>query len=137
MGELLRVRGLRKSYTRRSRPLAKRIVQALDGVDLELDQGRTLGLMGESGSGKSTLARCIAGLERPDSGEIIFDGRPIAGRSKRELCLVRRQIQVIFQDPATSMNPGFTAAEVVEEPMLFEGRRDAAGRRRRMFELLE
>ena len=116
---LLRVRGLEKRYVRGGL-WGKRVpVAALKNVDFEIRGGETLGLVGESGSGKSTLARCVAHMEKPDSGQILIDGKDIAPRpralSSREL------VQMIFQDAVTSMNPHFTAAQAVEEPLLIQG----------------
>jgi len=93
-------------------------VEALRGVGLTLRAGSTLALIGASGSGKSTLARCLACLERPDSGEIRFGGRDLTKLSSRELIPFRRQIQLLFQDPGSSLNPRFTAVEIVSEPLL-------------------
>jgi peptide/nickel transport system ATP-binding protein len=93
-------------------------VEALRGVGFELRTGSTLALIGASGSGKSTLARCLAYLEKPDAGEVWFGGRDLARLSPRELIPVRRQIQLLFQDPGSSLNPRFTAVEIVSEPLL-------------------
>jgi ABC-type dipeptide/oligopeptide/nickel transport system ATPase subunit len=90
-------------------------VTALSGVNFTLARGATLGIVGASGSGKSTLARCVAGFETPTSGEIRFTGD-------------RLRIQLIFQEPAASLNPRFTAAEIVEEPLLIQGIGDRAAR---------
>ncbi len=93
-------------------------VTALDDVSLTIDSNSTLALVGESGAGKSTLGRCICGLERPDSGEIRFEGRNLLALRREEQFAVRGDIQLIFQDSATAMNPRFSAIEVVEEPLL-------------------
>jgi peptide/nickel transport system ATP-binding protein len=99
--------------------------------------GTTLALVGESGSGKSTLARCLARLEEADSGEIWFEGRDILRLRGRDLVPVRRRIQLIFQDSATALNPRFSALEIVEEPLLIQGRGGKAERRNRALELME
>jgi oligopeptide transport system ATP-binding protein len=130
-GPLLRVRKLAKCYVRGGLWRGRVRVAALNGVDLEIPGGRTLALVGESGSGKSTLARCVVRLERPDSGEIWIGGQDIANLDSHSLLPLRTQIQIIFQDAVTSMNPRFTAAEVVEEPLVIQKqdrrtRRDAA-----------
>lgn len=116
--ELLRVSGLRKTFLqRREWSREKFLVCALDGVDLSLVEGQTLAIVGESGSGKSTLARCIALLEQPTAGEIWFGGRDLLAASREELFPVQAQIQMIFQDPAAALNPRFTAAEIIAEPL--------------------
>jgi ABC-type glutathione transport system ATPase component len=110
---LLSVRKLAKSYVRRAWIAGPRTeVQALRGVDLDLQAGRTLAVVGESGGGKSTLARCIAGLDQPTSGEIYFRGERIT-----DSATAHRHIQLIFQDPGSSLNPRFSVAEALEEPM--------------------
>ena len=112
-------------------------VTALDNVDLDIRAGSTLALIGESGSGKSTLARCLARLERPDSGEIRFAGKRITDLEGRPLFQLRRQIQVIFQDSASALSPRFTAGEIIEEPMAIQRIGAGSERRRRVLELLE
>jgi len=97
-------------------------VSAVSGVSLSIAPQQTLALVGESGSGKSTLAQCIACLERPSSGEIFFEGQNIAALDERQLRLVRPQIQLIFQDPANSLNPRWTALEILTEPLLIQRR---------------
>jgi peptide/nickel transport system ATP-binding protein len=92
-------------------------VSAMCDVDLEIYAGQTLALVGSSGAGKSTVARCVTRLERPDSGHIWLDGIDIAQLSSRDLLPVRPKIQMILQDAVTSMNPRFSAAEVIEEPL--------------------
>ncbi len=132
-GPLLQARGLVRRYAgRRGRPP----VVALDGVDLTVERGSTLALVGETGSGKSTLARCLALLERPDSGSIRFHGQDLLALDRRRLPGLRRQIQLIFQDPASALNPRFTAAEIVAEPLRIQ-RVAAAERRRRALEAME
>ncbi|HEY8454078.1 MAG TPA: dipeptide ABC transporter ATP-binding protein [Actinopolymorphaceae bacterium] len=91
-------------------------VQAVDGVSLELHPGETIGLVGESGCGKSTIAKLIMGLERPTSGQILFEGRDVTKMSSRELRRYRRQVQIVFQDPYTSLNPRMTVGNIVAEP---------------------
>ena len=121
-GALLRVQGLSKSYVRGGRWKKGATVMAASEVNLEIRAGETLGLVGASGSGKSTVARCVARLEKPDAGHIWFDGNEIAGLSSAELRPMRMKMQMIFQDAATAMNPRFTAAEVIEEPLRIQGR---------------
>ena len=98
----------------------KTTVHALAGVDLEVSRGTALAVVGESGAGKSTLARCIAGLEQPDSGEIWFGGSRVGGPHSLQAQEFHRQVQLVLQDSATALNPRFTAAEVVAEPLVVQ-----------------
>ena len=119
---LLQLAGLTKTY-RQGGWLSRsgRQVRALKAVDLEVRRGSTLALVGASGSGKSTLARCIACLEQPDSGKIWFADKDLAKLHSRELIPLRRQIQMVFQEPGMSLNPRLTAIELVSEPLLIAG----------------
>jgi oligopeptide/dipeptide ABC transporter ATP-binding protein len=92
-------------------------VRAVAGVSLELRAGETLGIVGESGCGKSTLARMLVGLERPDSGEVTFKGRPFAKGGRSPSAQVRRRVQMVFQDPMTSLNPRMTVLDIIAEPL--------------------
>lgn len=96
-------------------------VRALDHVNLTLEIGRTLGLVGESGAGKTTLAMCLVGLERPDAGEICFDGRSILHRNRKQCVRTGWDIQLVFQDSAGALSPRMSAIEIVEEPLLIRG----------------
>ncbi len=110
---LLWVRKLTKTYRlRRWIGAAGTGVRAVRGVDLDLTAGRTIAIVGASGSGKSTLARCIAGLDRPTSGEIFFRGERLVNPT-----VAHRHIQLIFQDPGASLNPRFSVAEALQEPL--------------------
>jgi len=105
---LLQVRGLRMHFPVTEGMIARRHigdVKAVDGVDLAIQRGETLGLVGESGCGKTTMGRCILRLEKPTAGEILYNGIDIARLDRRELVALRRRIQVIFQDPYSSLNP--------------------------------
>ncbi|WP_244857506.1 dipeptide ABC transporter ATP-binding protein [Agromyces archimandritae] len=116
---VVRVAGLTKTYTRRGRLLrgSKRI-EALGGLDLEIAAGERFGIVGESGSGKSTLLRILAGLSRAGSGEVEVAGVRVDGASERELGMLRRQLQIVFQDPMGSLDPRMRVRDIVAEPLL-------------------
>lgn len=115
---LLQVRNLAKAYTRRGMMgSAGARVQAAIDISFTLPAGTTLGLAGSSGCGKSTIARCISRLELPDEGEILFAGRDLARLSPGELRPLRPQVQMMYQDAATAMNPRFSAAAIIAEPL--------------------
>jgi oligopeptide/dipeptide ABC transporter ATP-binding protein len=121
---LLEIRNLRTWYPVRRGVLARTVdyVRAVDGVDLTIRPGETLGVVGESGCGKSTLARTILRLERPRSGEILLDGRDVLHRRGAALQAYRRAVQVVFQDPLASLNPRHTILDQVTEGVLAHGR---------------
>ncbi|HEY3067784.1 MAG TPA: dipeptide ABC transporter ATP-binding protein [Methylomirabilota bacterium] len=113
------------------------VVRAVDGVSFTLRRGETLGLVGESGCGKTTTGRCILQLERPTRGEILFEGRDLTTVDDAELRAVRRKIQVIFQDPYSSLNPRMTVGQIIAEPLAVHGIvPDRARRAARVRELL-
>jgi ABC-type glutathione transport system ATPase component len=115
---LLAVRGLSKSYQQTpwfSR--RKLLVKSLDHVDLAITEGATLAVVGESGAGKSTLARCLALLERPSGGEIWYEGKNLLTLAKRQARYARQQVQLIFQDSSTAVNPRLRATEIIAEPL--------------------
>ncbi len=92
-------------------------VLALDGVDLTVEAGQRLGIVGESGSGKSTLVRLLAGLDRPTSGTVWFDGTDITGLPERRLGFLRASVQMVFQDPRSSLNPRMNVGDIITEPL--------------------
>jgi oligopeptide transport system ATP-binding protein len=129
---LLQVRGLRMHFPVTEGLIARRHigdVKAVDGVDLSIRRGETLGLVGESGCGKTTMGRCILRLEKPTAGEILYDGVDIAKLGRRELVALRRRIQVIFQDPYSSLNPRQKVGSIISEPMMVHGVESDARRR--------
>jgi oligopeptide transport system ATP-binding protein len=137
---LLEVKGLRKHFPVTEGILARRTVgevKAVDGIDFALRRGETLGLVGESGCGKTTTGRCILLLERPTAGEILYDGVDLAKLKHREMLALRRRIQVIFQDPYSSLNPRMKVGDIIAEPIKVHAiERDAARRAARVRDLL-
>jgi oligopeptide transport system ATP-binding protein len=116
MSALLDVRNLVKHFE-----VSRGLVRAVDGVSFTIEKGETLGLVGESGCGKTTTGRCILQLERPTSGQVIFEGRDLTTLGERELRAVRRKVQVIFQDPYSSLNPRMTVGQIIAEPLSVHG----------------
>jgi oligopeptide transport system ATP-binding protein len=113
------------------------VVRAVDGVSFAIRRGETLGLVGESGCGKTTTGRCILQLERPTSGQVIFEGRDLTTLPPAELQRVRRRIQVVFQDPYSSLNPRMTVGQIIAEPLAVHGIvRESGARRARVRDLL-
>jgi oligopeptide transport system ATP-binding protein len=112
-------------------------VRAVDGVSFEVERGQTLGLVGESGSGKSTACRAILQLIKPTSGSIRFEGREIAGLGPRQMRPLRRQMQMIFQDPYASLNPRKRVGQIVGDPLKRQGIASGSELRRQVQELLE
>jgi oligopeptide transport system ATP-binding protein len=136
---LLKVKNLKVHYPIFGGPLQRRkgSVKAVDGVSFEIFKGETFGLVGESGCGKSTTGRAILRLIQATSGEIWFQGKSIMDASAKHMRGFRKDMQIIFQDPYASLNPRMTVRQILEEPLIVHGIRDARERERRVSELLD
>jgi ABC-type oligopeptide transport system ATPase subunit len=134
---LLAVRGLVKEF-RRPGPLFTHgaPVRAVDRVSLTIDERETFGLVGESGSGKTTTGRCILRLIEPTAGTILFRGEDVRQFSRERMRQARREMQIVFQDPYSSLNPRMRAGDIVEEPLVIHRLGDRGARRARVAELL-
>jgi len=133
---LLEAVNVSKHYALGSRLGGRSVVRAVDGVSLAVWSGETLGLVGESGCGKSTLARCLLRLTDVTAGQIRFDGADITHMRQRTLRPLRRQMQMVFQDPSASLNPRRRVGELIAEPLRVHGRSSRAKIRARLIELM-
>ena len=137
---LVEVKGLKKYYAVTSGVIYQKVlgvIKAVDDVSFSIRKGETLGLVGESGCGKTTTGRLILQLERPTAGHVLFDGQDLAALAPLELRAMRRRIQVIFQDPYSSLNPRMTAGQIIGEPIkVHQLAPTPEARRDRVFDLL-
>jgi ABC-type oligopeptide transport system ATPase subunit len=139
-GAILEVEDLRKEFPVRSGFLVERVthtVNAVDGVSFDIQEGRTLGLVGESGSGKSTTGYCILQLIKPTSGSVRFQGKELTTMGREEVRKMRREMQIVFQDPYSSLDPRMTVGDIVSEPLEVHSVGSRRGRRSRVRELLD
>jgi oligopeptide transport system ATP-binding protein len=137
---LLSVRNLKKYFPVKRGVLINRTVdhvKAVDDVSFDIRAGETLGLVGESGSGKTTTGYCVLELLKPTSGNVHFDGREVTTMNRRELRAVRREMQIVFQDPYASLNPRMTVGDIVAEPLVIHDVGNRRSRRRSAEQLLE
>ncbi|UFS70540.1 dipeptide ABC transporter ATP-binding protein [Geomonas sp. RF6] len=137
MTPLIQAQELVKEFPVRAGAFAeKRLLRAVAGVDLEIYPGETLGLAGESGCGKSTVARLLTGLTPPTAGKVMYQGRSLAELDKKGMGLFRKDVQMIFQDPFSSLNPRMRVAQILEEPLIIHGLGDARERQERVAYLM-
>ena len=131
------LRGVSREFRRRRTSLLTPapVVHAVRDVTATIARGERFGIVGESGSGKSTLLRLVCGLDRPTSGEVVVDGRPVHDQPPRRLGWLRQRLQLVFQDPMSSLDPRMRVRDIVAEPLVAQGRH--AGKRERVAELLE
>jgi ABC-type oligopeptide transport system ATPase subunit len=137
---LLSVKNLKKYFPIKEGVLIDRTVdyvRAVDDVSFDIRTGETLGLVGESGSGKSTTGFCVLQLLKPTSGSVLFDGKELTTMSKRDMRAIRREMQIVFQDPYASLNPRMTVGDIVSEPLLIHSVGSRRSRRRSAEQLLE
>jgi ABC-type oligopeptide transport system ATPase subunit len=135
---LLEVRNLVKHFVRKQGLFSHpSVVKAVDNVSFTIDEGEMFGLVGESGSGKSTTGRCILRLIEPSSGEVLFRGENVLQYSSERMRTARRDMQIVFQDPYSSLNPRMRVGDIVEEPLLIHKLGTKSERRARVAELFE
>ena len=138
MPPLLDVRRLVKHFTRKQGVFARpSLVRAVDDVSFTIDEGEMFGLVGESGSGKSTTGRCILRLTEPTSGDVLFRGEHVLAFSSTRMRQARRDMQIVFQDPYSSLNPRMRVGRIVEEPLIIHGLGSRSERRTRAAELFD
>jgi oligopeptide/dipeptide ABC transporter ATP-binding protein len=133
---LVRAERLSVGYSVRGRWWNRPVLRAVDAVDLDIAEGEVLALVGESGSGKTTLGRALLRLVEPTQGEVFFDGKPFTGLTAGQVRPLRRQMQIIFQDPFASLDPRMTVGDIVAEGLVIHGAGNRAARSHRVAEML-
>jgi len=138
-GPLLKIENLKKYYRVTAGLIPRTLgeIKAVDGVSLDIAEGEVLGLVGESGCGKSTLGKAILRLEEPTGGEVSFQGTDVLAMNKRELRTLRGKIQIVFQDPDSSLDPRMTVGDSIEEALIVHGISNASEREQRVARLME
>lgn len=136
---LLQVENLKKHFPITEGLIRREVghVKAVDGLTFSVNKGETLGIVGESGCGKSTTGRLILRLIEPTEGKVVFDGKEITNLSTNELRKIRREMQMVFQDPFASLNPRHTVEKILEEPLIVHGIGDSKERKKMVKEMLE
>jgi oligopeptide transport system ATP-binding protein len=139
-GAILKVGELRKEFPVKSGFLIERVshtVNAVDGISFQIEEGETLGLVGESGSGKSTTGYCVLQLIKPTAGSVRFQGKELTTMRREEVRRIRREMQIVFQDPYSSLDPRMTVGDIVSEPLEVHNVGNRRDRRARVRELLD
>src|SRR4028119_48452 len=132
--ELVKVKNLVKHFPVEN---SDDVVRAVDDVNFDIVAGETLGLVGESGCGKSTVGKCLLRLYEPSSGEVLFEGKNLVGLPNREMQTLRREMQIIFQDPYASLNPRLSILSIVAEPLKIHGIGNKQEQKERVGDLLK
>ena len=132
MSTLVEVKGLKKYF-----PIGGGILHAVDDVNMKFEEGRTMGVVGESGCGKSTLAKTIIHLHEPTDGQILYQGEDVTHPNKKELKALREKMQIIFQDPYSTLNPRYTVEDTLKEPLVLSGQYKGPDLDKRITQLMD
>ncbi len=134
---LLKIQNLKKYFKVQTRALKRKTLKAVDDVSFDIFEAETLGLVGESGCGKSTLGRAVLNLHTPNSGQVIYNGKNLSELNKKQMKSVRKELQIIFQDPAASLNPRKKIEDIIREPMNIHNINPEGGHQKRISELMD